>query len=189
MNRKDVFKHVSELQDEYNILSKRSDNTSIARTNIYRNRLAKFVYLATINVGGITKPEMVERKDRIDDAVHAIAASVEGGVVPGAGRVLFSVIESFKVDKIGVIMRDFCRAPLKVLLKNLLKKERDDVIAIMEEDHNNVYDITKGVFTTYSEASIYDPAYVLIKSIQSTISVLRIILKSNSMVINEEPYV
>ena len=62
-----------------------------------QNRLAKFVGgVAIIHVGGFTETEMNERKDRVDDALHATKAAIEEGVLPGGGVALLYARESIK---------------------------------------------------------------------------------------------
>ena len=60
-----------------------------------QNRLAKFVGgVAIIHVGGNTETEMLEKKDRVDDALHATKAAIQEGVVPGGGVALLYARES-----------------------------------------------------------------------------------------------
>ena len=59
-----------------------------------QNRLAKFIGgVALVHVGGHTEIEMKEKKDRVDDALHATRAAVEEGVVPGGGVALIRSLQ------------------------------------------------------------------------------------------------
>merc|ERR1712078_208212 len=79
-------------------------------TEQLQNRLAKFVGgVAIIHVGGNTETEMLEKKDRVDDALHATKAALDQGVVPGGGAALLYASSGIKADSIGAnIVKNAC---------------------------------------------------------------------------------
>ena len=82
--------------------------------------------MAVIKVGGATESEVKERKDRVDDALHATRAAVEEGIVPGGGVALLRAVkalESLKAEnddqKVGInIVRKALQAPARQIVQN-----------------------------------------------------------------------
>jgi chaperonin GroEL len=82
--------------------------------------------VAVIKVGGATEVEVKERKDRVDDALHATRAAVEEGIVPGGGVALLralQALETLKVDnedqKVGInIVRRALQSPARQIAQN-----------------------------------------------------------------------
>ena len=141
---------------------------------------------------------MKERKDRIDDAVHAVAASVEGGIIPGGGSTMIWAYNDFIMNMedlnkdVKLCMQYLCKAPTVQLLINMgLESQRiSDIFNTISENQEReiTYDIIKDKFVKYESNGIYDPAYALIKSLQNTASVVKTILNTSSMLV-EESYV
>ena len=89
-------------------------------TEQLQNRLAKFVGgVAIIHVGGNTETEMLEKKDRVDDALHATKAAIEEGIVPGGGAALLYASNGIKPDSTGArIVIEACAQPFNQILVN-----------------------------------------------------------------------
>tara|TARA_R100000541_G_scaffold9401_4_gene16998 strand:- start:2221 stop:3861 length:1641 start_codon:yes stop_codon:yes gene_type:complete len=89
-------------------------------TEQLQNRLAKFVGgVAIIHVGGNTETEMLEKKDRVDDALHATKAAIEEGIVPGGGAALLYASNGIKADSTGArIVIEACAQPFNQILVN-----------------------------------------------------------------------
>ena len=85
-----------------------------------QNRLSKFTGgVAIIHVGGFTETEMQEKKDRIDDSLHATKAAIEEGIVPGGGAALLYARESINVNNVGAeIVYNACGKPFEQILIN-----------------------------------------------------------------------
>ena len=85
-----------------------------------QERLAKFVGgVAVIHVGGNTETEMKEKKDRVDDALHATKAAIEEGIVPGGGMALLYASKDIKSSSTGAsIVKKACRKPFNQILVN-----------------------------------------------------------------------
>ncbi|KJV78039.1 TCP-1/cpn60 chaperonin family protein [Orientia tsutsugamushi str. UT76] len=97
-----------------------------------QERLAKLRNgVAVLKVGGATEVEQKERKDRVEDALHATRAAVEEGIVPGGGVALFyasRVLDSLKFDnedqRVGInIIKKVLEAPVRQIVKNAGGKE------------------------------------------------------------------
>ena len=92
-----------------------------------QNRLAKFVGgVAIIHVGGNTETEMLEKKDRVDDALHATKAAIEEGIVPGGGAALLYASSGLEANTIGAkIVKQACAKPFNQILVNAGYDETD----------------------------------------------------------------
>jgi len=89
-------------------------------TEKLQERLAKFVGgVAIIHVGGNTETEMKEKKDRVDDALHATKAAIEEGIIPGGGIALLYASSGLEVNSTGAaIVKQACAKPFNQILVN-----------------------------------------------------------------------
>ena len=157
-----------------------------------RERLAKLTGgVAVIKAGAATETEMKERKDLIDDAVHATRAASEEGVVPGGGVVLLHCIEAVKAarskakgdEKIGVdIVAKALTAPTRQIVANT--GEDGDVVVheILDRGNNVGYDASTGKYVDMVKAGIIDPAKVSRTALQNAASIAALLLTTDLMV-------
>src|SRR5438445_886353 len=122
--------------------------------------------VAVIRVGGSTEIEVKEKKDRVDDAMHATRAAVEEGVVPGGGAALLYAIRSLDKltpanpdQKVGIdIVRKALQAPVRQIAENSGADGSIVVGKLLESKNANYgYDAQKGEFTDLVKAGILDP--------------------------------
>ena len=94
--------------------------TTPYETEQLQNRLSKFVGgVAIVHVGGNTETEMLEKKDRVDDALHATKAALDEGIVPGGGVALLYASSGIEADSIGAnIVKTACSKPFNQILVN-----------------------------------------------------------------------
>jgi len=155
-------------------------------------RLAKLTGgVAVVKAGAATETEMKERKDLIDDAVHATRAAAEEGVVSGGGVVFLRAIEAVKKvrpkargdEKIGVdIVIASLSAPTRQIVANT-GADGDVVVAeILEKAGNIGYDASTGEFVDMVKAGIIDPAKVSRVALQNAASVASLLLTTELMV-------
>jgi chaperonin GroEL len=149
--------------------------------NKLQERLAKLAGgVAVIRVGGATEVEVKERKDRVDDALHATRAAVEEGIVPGRGVALAraSLILSQlnpvnEEQKFGIeIIRRAVQIPLRQIAENA--GEDGAVIAgkvLGRDDYDHGFDAQNGAFTDMVAAGIIDPTKVVRIALQNAASV------------------
>ena len=85
-----------------------------------QNRLAKMIGgVSIIHVGGFTETEMREKKDRVDDALHATKAALDEGIVPGGGAALLYASNGLNTNSLGYqIVKKACRKPFIQILEN-----------------------------------------------------------------------
>ena len=157
-----------------------------------QERLAKLAGgVAVIRVGGSTEVEVKERKDRVDDALHATRAAVEEGIVPGGGVPLARaslILSKLKADnddqRFGIeIVRKAIQTPLRQIAENA--GEDGAVIAgkILDRDEYNWgFDAQTGEFKDLVKAGIIDPTKVVRTALQDAASVAGLLVTTEAMV-------
>jgi chaperonin GroEL len=155
-------------------------------------RLAKLTGgVAVVYAGAATEAEMKERKDLIDDAVHATRAASQEGVVAGGGVVLLHAIEAVKKirdkakgdEKIGVdIVARALAHPTRQIVENTGEDGEVVVAEILERGHNIGYDASTGQYVDMVAAGIIDPAKVARIALQNAASIASLLLTTDLMV-------
>ena len=168
------------------------DTTSDYDKEKLQERLAKLAGgVAVIRVGGSTEVEVKERKDRVDDALHATRAAVEEGIVPGGGVALARaslILAHVQVDnedqKFGLeIVRKAVQTPLRQIAENA--GEDGAVVGgkVLESvEYNFGFDAQSGQYKNLVEAGIIDPTKVVRVALQNAASVAGLLLTTEAMV-------
>ena len=158
-----------------------------------QERLAKLAGgVAIIRVGGASEVEVKERKDRVDDALHATRAAVEEGIVPGGGVALARaslILAKLKTDnedqRVGVeIVRKAIQVPLRQIAENA--GEDGAVIAgkvLDKDDYSYGFDAQSGEFKDMVKAGIIDPTKVVRTALQDAASVASLIITTEAGVV------
>ena len=156
-----------------------------------QNRLAKMIGgVSIIHVGGYTETEMREKKDRVDDALHATKAALEDGIVPGGGSALLYASNGLKTDNLGAtIVKEACRKPFIQILSNAGYSTTDAEIIANDliNSGNDVwagYDIRNDKTVDMKEAGILDPTKVTYTALQNAASVAGTILLTECVVVD-----
>jgi chaperonin GroEL len=157
-----------------------------------QERLAKLAGgVAIIRVGGATEVEVKERKDRVDDAMHATKAAVEEGVVPGGGVALLyasKVLAKLRSDnddqKVGIdIVRRALAAPVRQILENAGADGSVIIGKLLEKgDANHGYDAQSGNYVDMIKAGIIDPTKVVRLALQGAASVAGLLVTTEAMI-------
>ena len=157
-----------------------------------QERLAKLAGgVAVIRVGGSTEVEVKERKDRVDDALHATRAAVEEGIVPGGGVALARaslILAGLHADnesqKFGIeIVRKAVQTPLRQIAENA--GEDGAVIGgkvLDNAEYGFGYDAQTGAFKDMVAAGIIDPTKVVRVALQNAASVAGLLITTEAMV-------
>ncbi|WP_374379948.1 chaperonin GroEL [Dongia sp.] len=155
-------------------------------------RLAKLAGgVAVIRVGGATEVEVKERKDRVDDAMHATRAAVEEGIVAGGGvALLYSIkaLDKVKVDnddqKVGVdIVRRALQAPVRQIAENAGVDGAVIAGKLLEgKGANWGYNAQTGEFTDLVKDGVIDPAKVVRCALQDAASVASLLITTEAMI-------
>jgi chaperonin GroEL len=157
-----------------------------------QERLAKLAGgVAIIRVGGATEVEVKERKDRVEDAMHATRAAVEEGVVPGGGvallfgtRVLAKLHGANNDQKVGIdIVRRALAYPARLIAENAGEDGSVVVGKLLEKgDVNHGFDAQKGSYVDMVKAGIIDPTKVVRLALQGAASVAALLVTTEAMV-------
>jgi chaperonin GroEL len=157
-----------------------------------QERLAKLAGgVAIIRVGGSTEVEVKERKDRVDDSLHATRAAVEEGIVPGGGVALARasrILEKLRADnddqRVGIdIVRKAVLAPMRQIAENA--GEDGAVVSgkvLDNDEYNWGFDAQTGQFKDLVKAGIIDPTKVVRSALQHAASVGALMLTTEAMV-------
>jgi chaperonin GroEL len=155
-----------------------------------QERLAKLAGgVAVIRVGGASEVEVKERKDRVDDALHATRAAVEEGIVPGGGVALARaslILAKLKFEnedqRVGI---DIVRKAIQVPLRQISENAGEDgaVIAgkvLDKDDYSYGFDAQSGEFKDMVKAGIIDPTKVVRTALQDAASVASLIITTEA---------
>jgi chaperonin GroEL len=168
------------------------DTTSDYDKEKLQERLAKLAGgVAVIRVGGATEVEVKERKDRVDDAMHATRAAVEEGIIPGGGSALVYATKALDKLKggnddqnVGInIVRKAIQAPARQIAENAGEDGSVIVGKLLEsKDSNWGFDAQKGQFCDLVKAGIIDPTKVVRIALQNAASVAGLLVTTEAMV-------
>src|SRR4249920_3521936 len=168
------------------------DTTSDYDREKLQERLAKLAGgVAVLRVGGATETEVKERKDRVDDAMHATRAAVEEGILPGGGVALLRASEGLKKlrthnddQKTGVeIVRKALQAPARQIATNAGEDGSVIVGKILEHSHYAFgFDSQTGEYGNLVAKGIIDPTKVVRVAIQNAASVAALLITTEAMV-------
>ncbi len=157
-----------------------------------QERLAKLAGgVAVIRVGGATEVEVKERKDRVEDAMHATRAAVEEGIIAGggvallyAGRTLGKLKPANDDQRVGIdIVRKALNAPTRQIVENA-GHDGSIVVGKLTEskDLNYGFDAQEGEYTDMFKAGIVDPVKVVRTALQDASSVAGLLITTEAMV-------
>jgi chaperonin GroEL len=157
-----------------------------------QERLAKLAGgVAIIRVGGVTEVEVKERKDRVDDAMHATKAAVEEGVVPGGGVTLLYASQRLgglnpenDDQKVGIdIVRRALQAPARQIFENAGAEGSIIVGKLLDKgEANHGFDAQSGTYVDMLKAGIIDPTKVVRLALQGAASVAGLLVTTEAMV-------
>ncbi|AOK63460.1 molecular chaperone GroEL [Burkholderia ubonensis] len=156
-----------------------------------QERVAKLAGgVAVIKVGAATEIEMKEKKDRVDDALHATRAAVEEGIVPGGGVALLrarSAVTSLKGANseqdagVHIVLRAL-EAPLRVIASNAGDEPSVVIAKVLEGKGNFGYNAATGEYGDLVEAGVVDPTKVTRTALQNAASIAGLILTTDATV-------
>jgi len=160
-----------------------------------QERLAKLTGgVAVIHVGGATEVEVKEKKDRVDDALHATRAAVEEGIVAGGGTALLysskaldKLAAANEDQKVGIdIVRRALQAPIRQIAENAGFDGAVVAGKLLEsKDTDWGFDAQKGDYTNLVKAGIIDPAKVVRCALQDSSSVAGLMITTECAVVEK----
>ena len=155
-----------------------------------QERLAKLAGgVAIIKVGAATEAAMKEKKDRVDDALHATRAAVEEGIVPGGGvaylrcQKAIDTLELAGDEKVGAeIVARAIEAPLRKLVSNAGQEAALVVAKVKADKGSNGYNVRTGEYADLMKCGVVDPAKVVRTALQNAASIAGLLLTTDCMV-------
>jgi len=161
-----------------------------------QERLAKLSGgVAVLRIGGATEVEVKERKDRVDDAMHATRAAVEEGIIAGGGTALLyasKALDGMKVDnddqQVGIeIIRRALQAPIRQIVENAGNEGSIIVGKLLEQkDTNHGFDAQNDNYVDMVKSGIIDPVKVVRTALQDAASVAGLMITTEA-VVTEDP--
>ncbi|AKR42798.1 chaperonin GroEL [Methylophilus sp. TWE2] len=146
--------------------------------------------VAVIKIGAATEVEMKEKKDRVDDALHATRAAVEEGIVPGGGVALLrarSRMSTLKGDNddqeagIRIVLRAI-EEPLRAIVKNAGEEPSVIIAKVLDATGNTGYNAATGEYVDMVETGVVDPTKVTRTALQNAASIAGLILTTDATV-------
>ncbi len=185
-NKADIDARVSQIRAQIETTTSDYDREKL------QERVAKLAGgVAVIRVGGATEVEVKERKDRVDDALHATRAAVEEGILPGGGIALLRALKSLEGLKAanddqqsGIdIVRRALRAPARQIAENAGEDGAYIVGKLLEgDDYNHGFNAGTGEYEDLVKAGVIDPAKVVRTALQDAASVASLLITTEALV-------
>ena len=166
---------------------------------IYEKRLGKLTGgAAVIRIGAKSEVDLKELKDRVEDALNAVKASIEEGVLPGGGSFLYRISKGMYIinppekqsdsfDKGYNLVINSLTEPLKIILKNgAVEDSIKEFNLKMVENTDLGVDVTTGEIVNMFEVGIIDPAKVIRSTVDNAVSVAGTLLLTEAIVLGED---
>ena len=160
-----------------------------------QERLAKLAGgVAVIKVGAATEVEMKEKKDRVDDAMHATRAAVEEGIVPGGGVAFIraaSAIDELKFENAdeatgAKIIRRAIEEPLRQIVKNAGLEDSVIVNKVKEGKDGFGYNAKTDSYEDLIKAGVIDPAKVTKTALKNAASIASMLLSTDCVIVEKK---
>ena len=184
--KKDIEARVAQIKAQI------EDTTSDYDREKLQERLAKLAGgVAVIRVGGATEVEVKERKDRVDDALHATRAAVEEGILPGGGVALLRALKALDGvktanpdQKAGVdIVRRAIQVPARQIIQNAGEDGSLVVGKLLESSsYSWGFNAATGEYQDLVKAGVIDPAKVVRTALQDAASVASLLITTEALV-------
>lgn len=181
-----IQKRLTSLRNKLEIVGLENNEMEVIKYRL--ERLSGGV--AILRVGAATEAEMIERRDRVDDALSATKAALQEGTLPGGGVALIRASADLHIDtndEVGyAILKRACSAPLRQIVTNC-GKSADLVIETIKNnnDVNFGYDSRSEQFGNMYEMGIIDPCKVVRSAVQNACSAAVLLLTSDCAMVNE----
>lgn len=190
-NKEDIEKRKAQIKAQINNVTSTYDKEKL------QERLAKISGgVAVLYIGAATEVEMKEKKDRVDDALHATRAAVEEGVVPGGGVALLYCMEKIKSltgeneDQnlgIKIILRSLL-SPIRTILSNAGETGADVVLNnILEKKEKDFgYNVRFKKYENFFQSGVIDPTKVTRLAIQNAASIAGLLITSDCVITDQQ---
>ncbi len=187
--KKDITARINQIKGQIETTTSDYDKEKL------QERLAKLAGgVAVLNVGAPTEVEMKEKKDRVDDALHATRAAIEEGIVTGGGVALVRAIAALKKveginedENVGInIVRKSLESPIRVIAENAGQEGSVVFQAVAKSKGANGYNARTDKYEDLKKAGVIDPAKVTRVALENAASIAGMVLMTEC-VINDKP--
>lgn len=170
----------------------------------YKERVAKLSSgIAVIKVGGVSEVELTEKRDRFEDAISAVKAAIESGIVPGGGVALLTAARYLQGEGKSTKLSDAAELGWNIVTRSLTKpfeiilenaglspsaaKERllDESVNWHKADEFRGIDARDGSKVNLYDTGIFDPTKVVSKALEQAVSIASMILMTEAVVVDE----
>lgn len=177
-----------------NLKKQIEDTTSDYDKEKLQERLAKLAGgVAVLKVGGATEVEVKERKDRVEDALHATRAAVEEGIVAGGGATLLYAISALERlrgedddEQAGIdIVKEALKAPITKIVENAGENSAVIIHKLLTEgNRSQIFDAKDLRYADAFQVGIVDPAKVVRVALESAISVAGVLITAEALIVD-----
>jgi len=183
--KEDITARINQIKAQIDVTTSDYDREKL------QERLAKLSGgVAVLNIGAATEVEMKEKKDRVDDALHATRAAVEEGIVPGGGTAFIRAIgalDSFRSsnddEKLGVqIVRRALESPIRTIVENAGLEGSVIVNKIREGKGDFGFNARTEEFENLLKAGVIDPTKVARVALENAASIAGMLLTTECVV-------
>src|SRR6187551_957614 len=186
--KSDIVARVNQIKAQVEVTTSDYDKEKL------QERLAKLSGgVAVLYIGAATGVEMKEKKDRVDDALHATRAAVEEGIVPGGGVAFIRAIESLKnIETLGLtnedqatgvnIVRLSLEAPLRTIAENAGQEGSVVVNKVRDGKKDFGYNALDNKYENFFDAGIIDPTKVTRLALENAASIAGLLLTTEAVV-------
>jgi chaperonin GroEL len=188
-----ITKRLEEIKDQ---VDRAESNYAVEALQLRLSKMAGGV--AIINVGGHTETEMKEKKDRVDDALHATKAALDEGIIPGGGVALLKVKEAFldvisdldnPDEQIGaeILLNAIEKPFIQILLNAGINKYHSilDKVSNQKKNQNIGYNIKTDKYVDFIKEGIIDPTKVTRTALENAVSVAGTMLITECTVVDD----
>ncbi|MEK6781512.1 MAG: chaperonin GroEL [Bacteroidota bacterium] len=186
--KSEIQGRVSQIKSQIDVTTSDYDKEKL------QERLAKLSGgVAILYIGAATEVEMKEKKDRVDDALHATRAAVQEGIVPGGGVAYIRAIDALKdLNQLGLdnedqatgvnIVRLSLESPLRVIAENAGQEGSVIVNKVRDGKKDFGYNALENTFENFFEAGIIDPTKVTRLALENAASIAGLLLTTEAVV-------
>jgi len=161
------------------------------REQLEKRRASLSGKVAVIKVGGATETEIEEKKFRVDDAVHAVKAALEGGIVPGGGVTLISLSKLIKAEDTSPraagagILKNALLEPFKQLMSNAGLNAEVKLEKVLDAKGGMGFDVNHpDLLVSLKEKGVIDPTRVVREVIQNAVSIAGTAMTMGALVVD-----
>ena len=169
-----------DIEDRIDEVNKRlsTEQNGFIKKKLEQRLAALSGSVGIINVGAGSKVELKEKKDRVEDAIHATKAALQEGIVPGGGIALLNASQKIKSKKAGKILLETIKSPYKTILDNA------GINLQIALDPGKGMNVITGDIVNMIDEGIIDPVLVTKSALKNAVSVALTVMSADCVISN-----